>query len=140
MVAVSSALEVKVDQVVAGNEAVVSDGSVFVELPHFDHAACPTVPRADGIFFLDDRGDARITATHVQGFLLGGADGKLVSVWESFEAMPPALARSRLGGRVLAELAKPPAPRPGAAPRDRTGAARPLPHSQVREPGCGWRG
>jgi hypothetical protein len=70
MVAVSSALEV--DQVVAGNEAVVSDGSVFVELPHFDHAACPTVPRADGIFFLDDRGDARITATHVQGFLLGG--------------------------------------------------------------------
>ena len=81
MVAVSSALEVKVDQVVAGNEVVVSDGSVLVELPHFDRAACPAVPGAH-----ED------------------ADGKLVSVWESFAAMPPAWHGLDSVDEVLAEL------------------------------------
>ena len=104
----TSVLEVKVDQVVAGGSAVVADGSVYVEVSSFEHAPCPaTVPRAYGVFFLDDRTNqpysetildkgagrpagARITAPFVQGFLLENPDGKLVSVWEPFETMPRA--------------------------------------------------
>lgn len=52
----TSVLEVKVDQVVAGDSAVVADGSVYVEVPTFEHPPCPaTFPRAYGVFFVDDR-------------------------------------------------------------------------------------
>jgi hypothetical protein len=104
----TSVLEVRVDQVLAGDSAVVADGSVYVEVPTFDRAPCPaTVPKAYGVFFLNDRttepysgaildegagrpAGARLTAPFVQGFLIEDADDKLVSVWESFELMPPA--------------------------------------------------
>jgi hypothetical protein len=74
----TSVIEVKVDEVLAGDDSVVSDGSVYVEIPHpafvgsgepgpdgegepgeqtpFDHASfAGTVPHAYGIFFLHDR-------------------------------------------------------------------------------------
>lgn len=119
----SSVIAVKVDRVLAGNGAVVADGAIYIEIGHpafvggggeggtpvpFDHAAFEaTVPRAYGIFFLDDRTNepywetilnagagrpagARLTATFVQGFLIEDADGVLVSVNESLDNMPPA--------------------------------------------------
>jgi hypothetical protein len=119
----TSVLEIKVDQVVAGDGALVAEGSVYVEVPHpayvgtgteggeavpFDHSAfAATVPDSYGIFFLDDRteepywdtiideGAGRpsgtpITSTFIQGFLIEDSDGKLVSVGEPFELMPPA--------------------------------------------------
>lgn len=104
----TSVLEVRVDQVLAGDSAVVAEGSVYIEVPTFDHAPCPaTVPEAYGVFFLDDRtsepysgaildegagrqAGARLTAPLVQGFLIEDTNDKLVSVWESFELMPPA--------------------------------------------------
>ena len=104
----TSVLEVSVDQVLAGDAAVAAGSSVYIEVPTFDHAPCPaTVPEAYGVFFLDDRTNepysgtvldegagrpkaARLTAPFVQGFLIEDADNNLVSVWESFELMPPA--------------------------------------------------
>lgn len=119
----TSVLEVKVDRALLGDNAVVANGSVYIELPHpafvgtgveggpvapFDHAAfAATVPRSYGVFFLDDRTNepywdtvldegagrpagARITTPFVQGFLIEDSNGKLVSVLEPFEAMPPA--------------------------------------------------
>ena len=75
-------------------------------MPTLDRAPCPaTVPEAYGVFFLQasepysgtilDEGAGRpagapLTAPFVQGFLLEDAENKLVSVWESFELMPPA--------------------------------------------------
>jgi hypothetical protein len=102
----TSVLEVRGDQVLAGNAAVVADGSVYMEVPTLDRAPCPaTVPEAYGVFFVHtsepysetilDEGagrpaGARLTAPFVQGFLIENADNTLVSVWEPFETMPPA--------------------------------------------------
>lgn len=120
---VTSVLKVYVERFVMGQRAVVMDGFVYIEIPHparvgttddpadmkpFDHDSFEaTVPRARGVFFLDDRTNepyfetvidagagrparARLTATYVQGFLIEDPDGRLVSVREPFEHMPEA--------------------------------------------------
>ena len=100
----ASVLEVKVDRVVAGDEGVVTDGSVHVELPYFDHAACPgPVPHASGVFFLNELPNGT-TAAFVQGFLLEDASGRLVSVWEPFRLMPRAWHGLDSVDEVLAEI------------------------------------
>jgi hypothetical protein len=64
-------IELKVERLVAGNDGVVANGAVYIEIPHpafvgvgsedapevpFDHSAFEaTIPDAYGIFFLDDR-------------------------------------------------------------------------------------
>lgn len=124
----TSVIEVEVEGMLRGDAGIVFEGSVYMEMGHpafvgdgtagpegggsgrevpFDHAAfARTVPRAYGVFFLDDRttesysptiidegagrpAGARITAPFIQGFLLEGEDGAPVSVMETFEAMPP---------------------------------------------------
>ena len=100
----TSLLEVKVDDVVAGDEGVVTDGSVYVDLPYFDHAACPgPVPRATGLFFLNELENGTTTA-FVQGFLLEDASGRLVSVWEPFRLMPRPWHGLESVDDVLAEI------------------------------------
>jgi hypothetical protein len=125
----SSVLAIRTDQLLRGDPATVFEDFVYVEVPHpafltigkstpgtegsgeedaFDHAAfAATVPRAYGVFFLDDRTQepysnaildpgmgrpegARITTPFVQGFILEDENGKPVSVMEPFEEMPPA--------------------------------------------------
>jgi hypothetical protein len=100
----TSVLEVKVDRVVAGDDGVVTDGSIYVELPYFDHASCsgPT-PSASGVFFLDELGNGT-TAPFFQGFLLEDASGKLISVWEPFRLMPRAWHGLDSIDEVLAEI------------------------------------
>lgn len=103
----TSVFEVRIDQVLVGDLAVVADGSVYVEVPTLDRAPCPArIPEAYGLFFLNDRTNepywetvleegagrpegTRLMAPFVQGFLIEGAAAKLVSVWEPFESMPP---------------------------------------------------
>jgi hypothetical protein len=117
-------LEVKVDQVLAGDPEVVADGSVYVEMPNptsGERCLRNPVPRAYGVFFLDDRtsqsysgtilhegagrpAGARITAPFVQGFLIEDARGKLVSVKDSLETMPPAWRDLDSVDEVLAGL------------------------------------
>jgi hypothetical protein len=92
----TSVLEVRVDQVLAGDSAVVAAGSVYIEVPTIERAPCPaTVPNAHGVFFLHTSepysgtilhesagrpAGARLTAPFVQGFLIEDADDELVSV------------------------------------------------------------
>ncbi len=117
-------LEVKVDQVLAGDRGVVADGSVYVEMPNpASRDACldAPVPSADGVFFLDDRTNepywdtiidegagrpagARITAPFVQGFLIEDPRGKLVSVLDGLETMSPTWRDLDSVEEVLAEL------------------------------------
>ena len=133
---VTSVLEIKVDEVIAGDERFVADGHVYVEVEHpaflgstegltateedpdldpnqeetqwepFDLAGyAASVPKANGVFFLNDRTDesyypvvfeegagrpsgASLMATFVQGFLIEDDNGQLMSVWEGFGAMP----------------------------------------------------
>jgi hypothetical protein len=100
----TSVLEVKVDRVATGDESVVVDGSVYVELPYFDHEACPgPVPGAYGVFFLGDRTNG-VTSAFVQGFLIEDASGGLVSVWEPFSLMPRAWHGLGSVDEVLAEV------------------------------------
>ena len=100
-------LEVKVDRVLAGDRGVVADGSVYVEMPNpasEDSCLEAPVPRAYGVFFLDDRTNepysaavldegagrpvgAQITTPFVQGFLIEDARGTLVSVMDGLETM-----------------------------------------------------
>lgn len=133
----TSVLEVRVDQVLTGDSAVVANGFVYMELAHpafvgtgvegglivpFDHAAfSATVPRSYGVFFLHDRTNepyldtilnegagrpagARITTPFVQGFLIEDSNRELVSVLETFEAMPPAWRGLDTVADVLAVL------------------------------------
>jgi hypothetical protein len=102
----TSVIEVRVDQLVAGDSAVVAAGSVYIEAPTIERAPCPApVPESYGVFFLHASepysgtilhegagrpAGARLTAPFVQGFLIEDADDELVSVWDSFETMPPA--------------------------------------------------
>jgi hypothetical protein len=117
-------LEVKVDQVLAGDPAVVADGSVYVEMPNpesRDGCLEAPVPRANGVFFLHDRtkepysgtirdegagrpAGARLTAPFVQGFLIEDARGKLVSVLDGLETMSPPWRPLDSVEEVLAEL------------------------------------
>lgn len=124
----TSVLEIEVDRILAGDASIVFAGSAYLELAHpayvgdgtaaaeggesgkqvpFDHEAfAETVPRAYGLFFLNDRTNepyspvildegagrpagARITAPFIQGFLIEDHDGKPVSVMEPFNLMPP---------------------------------------------------
>lgn len=134
----TSVLEVKVEQVLAGDAKLAVDGSVYIEVPHpafvgtgteggevipFDQAAfAATVPQAYGVFFLADRTNesysdvildegagrpsgGRITAAFVQGFLIEDANGKLVSVTESLEAMPPPWQALESVDEVVAQIA-----------------------------------
>jgi hypothetical protein len=100
-------LEVKVDQVLAGDPAVVADGSVYVEMPDpASSDACleAPVPKVHGVFFVVDTTNwphdwtilnegagrpagARITTPLVQGFLVEDPRGKLVSVEDSLKTM-----------------------------------------------------
>ena len=117
-------LEVKVAQVLAGDGAVVADGSVYVEMSNpesRDGCLEAPVPRADGVFFLDDRTNqpysgtildkgagrpagARITTPFVQGFLIEDPRGKLVSVMDDLETMSPPWRALDSVEEVLAEL------------------------------------
>lgn len=118
------ALEVKVDQVLAGDRAVVADGSVYVEMPNpasRDECLEAPAPRAYGVFFLDDRTNepyaadildegagrppgARITAPFVQGLLIEDPRGKLVSVLDGLETMASPWRDLDSVDEVLAEL------------------------------------
>lgn len=92
-----------------GHPAYVGSGVPGGPEVPFDHAAyAKTVPvGSKGLFFLYDRTNepyaevilnegagrpagARITQAFVQGFLIETESGKLVSVFASFETMPPA--------------------------------------------------
>lgn len=118
----TSMIEVSVDRVLWGDASLVVDGSVYIEVPHpafvaeseegprvpFDHAAfSETVPKAYGIFFLEDRtkepywdtvldegagrpAGAPLTAAYVQGFLIEDMGARLVSVNEPLDTMPSA--------------------------------------------------
>jgi hypothetical protein len=121
-------LEVGVDRVLAGDRAVVGAGSVYVEMPNpahegqgVDGCLAAPVPRADGVFFLDDRTNepysgaildegagrpagAGITAAVVQGFLIEDPSGKLVSVMDDLETMPRPWRALDSVEDVLAEL------------------------------------
>lgn len=126
---VTSVLEIEVSDVVAGDESLVLDGAVFVQIEHpamigtgdgatgeggggwvsFDLSAfAATVPvGVSGAFFLTDvtreplwdtvidegagrPSGAPLLAAQVQGFLLEGPDGALVSVNEGLQNMPAA--------------------------------------------------
>lgn len=111
----TSILRVDVDRVIAGSESIVHEGSVYIEVQHpafvggeaeplaeYDREAfARTVPRSNGVFFLDDTTDeplwefifdegagrpegSRVTATFVQGFIEDSA-GRLVSIGEPLE-------------------------------------------------------
>jgi hypothetical protein len=117
-------LEVEVDRVLAGDPAVVADGSVYVEMPNpSSDTGCleAPVPRSYGVFFLDDRmnepysqtildegagrpAGTRMTAPFVQGFLIEDASGKLVSVMDGLETMSPAWRDLESVDDVLAQL------------------------------------
>jgi hypothetical protein len=118
----TSVLEVRVDRFLGGDAGVVNEGSVYVEVSHpalvakepegelvpFDQSAfAEAVPRAYGVFFVDDRTKepywdtiidegagrpvgARLTTPFVQGFLIEDAEGRLVSAMEPVEDMPEA--------------------------------------------------
>lgn len=139
----TSVLEVKVDRLLSGDRSLITDGAVYVEIAHpafvgtgdpgpdgegggprvpFDVAGfAATVPRAHGVFFLEDRTNepyweailgegqgrpagAAITAPFVQGFLVEGEGGEFISVLEPFELMPPAWHRLGSVDDVRAEL------------------------------------
>jgi hypothetical protein len=117
-------LEVEVDRVLAGDPAVVADGSVYVEMPNpasrNDCLEAP-VPKLHGVFFVLDTTNwpydwtvldegagrpagARITTPLVQGFLIEDSRGKLVSVKDSLKTMSEPWRSLDSVDEVLAEL------------------------------------
>lgn len=119
----TSVLKVRVDRTFKGGGRAVHEGFVYLEVAHpafvgtgvedgkevpYDREAfAASVPRADGIFFLDDRTnepywptvinqgsgrptDARLFAPYIQGFLIEDESGRLVSVMDPLGLMPPA--------------------------------------------------
>ena len=117
-------LEVMVHRVLAGDRAVVADGSVYVEMPDpASREGCreTPVPKAYGVFFLLDvtnwpydgtvldkgagrPAGARITTPLIQGFLIENPRGKLVSVMDSLKTMSEPWRSLDSVDEVLAKL------------------------------------
>lgn len=144
----TSILIVEVEAILAGDEQLVHRGRVYVEVPHPAFVGIPgagepdtpqeiskevpydtsafavTVPRAAGVFFLQDRTDgtytehilnlgagrpagASLTTYYTQGLWLEDASGRLVSVAEPVDGMPPPWATIDTRVELLEALAAP---------------------------------